>query len=213
MTHCDRDTVDVLHNCGPGVTNVYRTGAVGTECVILPVTLVVRLLALASVPGITTDTLSHTNVRHLHPVAVEAAACAALVSIGVATQREIPTNLEELTPLLQAGPKALGVASRRATERACERVTEVRDLLPTIDAGAPFCGVVKWTDKSVGATFTYGGETPTEQSALVRHWAVALTLLAYATPPIVLMSRDASLHYFQRDGALTVRSFTTGSAL
>ena len=212
MTRLDRDTVDVLHNCGPGVTNVYRTGAVGTECVISPVKLAMHLLALANVTGLANDSFSSAYDKQLHPVVVEAAACAALSLIGAVTERDIPTNLADLVPLLQAGRNALGTVSRRATERACARVTEVRDLLPTIGAGAPFCGVVKWSHALVEPDFTSSNGSAVARLAQVRHAAVSLMLIAYATPPIVLMSRDASLHYFQRDGALTARSFATGGA-
>ena len=212
MTRLDRDAVDVLHNCGPGVTNVYRTGAVGTECVISPVKLAIHLLAMASVTGMASDTVSSPYDKQLHPVVVEAAACAALSLIGAVTERDIPTNLADLVPLLQAGRNALGTASRSATERACARVTEVRDLLPTIGAGAPFCGVVKWSHALVEPDFTSSNGSAAARLAHVRHAAVSLMLIAYATPPIVLMSRDASLHYFQQNGALTLRSFGPGGA-
>ena len=212
MTRRDRDAVDVLHNCGPGVTNVYRTGAVGTECVISPVKLAMHLLALANVNGVANDSFSSAYDKQLHPFVVEAAACAALSLIGAVTERDIPTNLADLVPLLQAGRNALGTVSRRATERACARVTEVRDLLPTIGAGAPFCGVVKWSHALVEPDFTSSNGSAVARLVQVRHAAVSLMLIAYATPPIVLMSRDASLHYFQQNGALTARSFATGGA-
>lgn len=212
MTRHDRDAVDVLNNCGPGVTNVYRTGAVGTECVISPVKLAIHLLALADVTGMAADTVSSPDHAQLHPVVVEAAACAALCLIGTATERDIRTDLANLVPALQTGHKALGAASRSATERACARVTDVRDLLPSIGAGAPFCGVVKWALATVVPEFTTSDGSQAERLACVRHAAVSLMLLAYATPPIVLFSRDASLHYFQRDGALTARSFAMAGA-
>ena len=212
MTRLDRDAVDVLHNCGPGVTNVYRTGAVGTECVISPVKLAMHLLALANITGVANDSFSSACNNQLHPVVVEAAACSALESIGAVTGRDIRTNLADLVPLLKAGRKALGTASRSATERACARVTEVRDLLPTIGAGEPFCGVVKWSHAMVVPDIASGNSSPVDRLAQVRHAAVSLMLTAYATPPIVLMSREASLHYFQLDGALIARSFATGGA-
>ncbi len=212
MTRLDRDAVDVLHNCGPGVTNVYRTGAVGTELVISPVKLALHLLALANVSGIASDTHSNADDTQIHPVVVEAAACAALSLIGTATQCDIRTNMPDLVQRLQTGRKSLGAASRAAAERACARVTEVRDLLPSIGADAPFCGVVKWSRETFVPDFTTGNLNPVERLAEVRHSAVSLMLIAYATPPIVLMSRDASLHYFQQNGALTVRSFAMAGA-
>ena len=212
MTRIDRDAVDVLHNCGPSVSNVYRTGAVGTECVISPVKLAMHLLAMANVTGVASDAFAGENDRQLHPVVIEAAACSALASIGTVTQRDIHTNLSDLVPMLQAGRSALGTASRSAAERACERVTEVRDLLPTIGEGAPFCGVVRWSHATVGSDSVASDGSPGAQLADVRRAVVSLMLIAYATPPIVLLSRDASLHYFQRDGALTARSFATGGA-
>lgn len=212
MMRLDRDAVDVLHNCGPGVTNVYRTGAVGTELVISPLKLALHLLALANVSGIASDTHSTTDDTRIHPVVVEAAACAALSLIGTATRCDIRTNMPDLVQRLQTGRKSLGAASRAAAERACARVTEVRDLLPSIGADTPFCGVVKWSQEMFVPDFTASNLNPGERLAEVRHSALSLMLIAYATPPIVLMSRDASLHYFQQNGALTVRSFAMAGA-
>lgn len=210
MTRIDRDTVHVLHNCGPSVSSVYRTGAVGVEWVIAPAMLVMHLLAAADIAGIESDVFAGAHGAQLHPVLVEAAACAVLVRIGDVTGRDITTSLPDLVPMLQAGRKALGKVSRRATERACERVTEVRDLLPALGEGTRFWGVAKWSQTGAAQKLTSGDGSPEARLADARRAAVSLTLIAYATPPIVLPSRDASLHYFQRSGALTMRWFGSG---
>jgi len=212
MTRIDRDTVNVLHNCGPSVSNVYRTGAVGAERIVSPSKLAMHLFALADITDIADITFCQTNDTQLHPVIVEAAACALLSRIGSVIGRDIATNLAELVPMVRAGRKALGSVSRRVTERACERVTEVRDLLPALGEGKSFCGVVKWSYPTVAPNFAVGDGTPAAKLADVRQAAVLLTLIAYATPPIVLLSREASLQYFQRTGALTTRSFGPGGA-
>lgn len=202
-----RDSVPVLHNCGPVPREVYVTNAVGVQEVVCPVTLLDGIFDEFGVSTPPTWMYAAHDGVHLHPLLVAAAVECAIVSTTHALQLPVPECHPDLRGIRGPTGRKPGPVRARDVELALDMLARLPALALPLYGRLDLHGVARWNPAVAPARGAWCDDPWVGWREGAEHAVRGLLLLAYASPPICSIRRAPSLDFFRARGALEFRNF------